>query len=197
MNDVNDYIRTKLREAREAAGLSQRELAERVHSAQGTISDLERGRIRVNAADLVRYAHALNKSVLCFYPGVEEANLTDQEQVLIGRFRQLDPAWQSLALEYLRTQVELAHKADREIDEIVEDEVKAIEALPEEERVDAAYERFAKILSPFMKLGLRVELADDGSPILRMGPLRVPIPLEDEKDREIMRELERRRLVDS
>jgi transcriptional regulator with XRE-family HTH domain len=107
MIEVNDYIREKLREAREAAGLSQRQLAELVHSAQGTISDLERGKIRINAGELVRYAQALGKSILYFYPGTQVSDLSEREQVLVSLFQRLEDRWQENLIELAAAQVRL------------------------------------------------------------------------------------------
>jgi transcriptional regulator with XRE-family HTH domain len=107
MIDVESEIRGRIRRAREEAGLSQREVAEALGVAQVTVSDLERGRTRVSAADLARLATILGVGVAGFYPGVEQGELTDAEQTLLGLFRALDPAWQAHLLAAARLQVRL------------------------------------------------------------------------------------------
>lgn len=190
MIDVNDHIRAKLRQARENAGLSQRQLADLVNSAQGTISDLERGRIRINAADLVRFAEVLDKSVSYFYPGTEESDLTEREQVLVRLLRRLPENWQDSIIDQVKTQVALHEAttgASRAENEIME--------LPEEEREDAAYKTFFRWLVPLMRVGVRFYVDDDGTTSVghKLAPgLRIPMPGQDERDRKIMLEMQRR-----
>ncbi len=188
--DFNDYIRLKLKEAREQVGFSQREFAEMVDSAQGTISDLERGRIRINAADLVRFAEVLEKPVQFFLPGVQESNLTEREQLLVGFFRRLGEMWQQSVLDQVRAQVALYEVTAEEKEAAAE-----IARLPEGEREDAAYRTAYRWLSPLLRGGLRVFVDEQGNVSLgyRSAPgLRIPMPFMDAKDREIALELQRR-----
>ncbi|MGI5916792.1 MAG: helix-turn-helix domain-containing protein [Anaerolineae bacterium] len=107
MIDVESEIRGRIRKAREEAGLSQRQVAEALGVAQVTISDLERGRTRVSAADLARLATILGKGVGYFYPGVEPGEFSDAEETLLGLFRSLPPMWQDHLLDTARSQVRL------------------------------------------------------------------------------------------
>ena len=50
-----------------------------VSGAQGTISDLERGSIRINASALAVYAQALNKSAQYLYPAATASDLAERE----------------------------------------------------------------------------------------------------------------------
>jgi transcriptional regulator with XRE-family HTH domain len=53
----------KIRDAREAAGLSQRELARRMGTSQAAIARLEAGGVGATLTTLQRVAHALNLEV--------------------------------------------------------------------------------------------------------------------------------------
>ncbi len=191
MIDYNDHIRKKLREAREEASLSQRELAEMVHSAQGTISDLERGRIRINAADLARFADILGKPIQFFYPDVQESDLTEREQILIRLFRKLSDTWQQSILVQIESQVAI-HTASAES----KDASKRIEQLPKDEREDAAYDTVYSWLRPLLRLGLRIHVDEEGNASLshpRIPGLRIPVILNpDEDTRQIMLEIKKR-----
>lgn len=190
MNDVNDHIREKLKQAREEANLSQRELAEIMNSAQGTISDLERGRIRINAAELARYAQALNKPISYFFPVVQESNLTEREQILLGFFRRLSDRWQKSILDQVKAQLAL-YEMTAEADQVTEE----ISKLPEEQREDAAFRTAYRWLKPLLQIGLRIYIDDEGNTSIghrNLPGLRLPFPYEDEKDRRIALELQRR-----
>lgn len=106
MQDTNDYIRKRIRQARDEAGLTQRELAQQFGCSQVTMSDIERGVTRVNAADLPRLASILGKSVLYFFQGVQQSDLSDDEQTLIALYRDFDEYWQENLLHTVREQLE-------------------------------------------------------------------------------------------
>lgn len=158
MPDPNDHIRQKLREAREQAAMSQRELAERFGSAQVTISDLERGRTKVNAGDLVRLARILGKSVTYFLPGVEQTDLTDQEQTLISVFREFDDPWREQLLDEMASQLEFFQA------------LQAVDHMPDgPEKAQAALEYQAKV---WQADGVWVVRDGDGQP----GIIGTPFP---------------------
>lgn len=57
-----------IRKAREEAGFSQRELAERIYRRQAALSDMENGKMEPNASTLVYLAFNLNKPISYFFP---------------------------------------------------------------------------------------------------------------------------------
>lgn len=67
---------SRLRQAREAAGLSQEEAARRLGKSQSAISDYERGRLGLEIPDLVEIAKVLNQPVSFFLD--EQANNVQQ-----------------------------------------------------------------------------------------------------------------------
>ena len=55
-------IGRRLREAREARGITQTDLAERLNIKQGIVSAYERGTVRIHGALIAAFAQALNSS---------------------------------------------------------------------------------------------------------------------------------------
>jgi transcriptional regulator with XRE-family HTH domain len=68
-------IGTRLRQAREAAGLSQRELAGRVGAQAQRIAGYEQGNARLTAHCLFLLAGALGKPIAWFFEGLPEATV--------------------------------------------------------------------------------------------------------------------------
>jgi len=85
----NLYTRDRIREARHDRGLTQEELANRIHWSRVAVSDLERGRTRINLSDLLVIARALEKPVAHFLPGQTtlEGELSPKEMELVHFFR--------------------------------------------------------------------------------------------------------------
>ena len=57
-----------IKEAREEAGLSQKELAKRIYKRQTSLSDMETGKAEVSSGALAMLADALEKPLSYFYP---------------------------------------------------------------------------------------------------------------------------------
>ena len=57
-----------IRKAREEAGFSQRELAERIYRRQAALSDMENGKMEPNASTLTFLSYHLNKPISYFFP---------------------------------------------------------------------------------------------------------------------------------
>ena len=105
---LDRFIRERIRLAREARGMSQDDLARFLQKTRVTVSDIERGRVRVGTYDLARIAAALEKPVAYFFPdsarGVTSEDLRPDEQEIVEAYRQLaDNALQNLALRALKT----------------------------------------------------------------------------------------------
>jgi len=84
-----------IRKAREEAGFSQRELAERIYRRQAALSDMENGKMEPNASTLVYLAFNLKKPITYFFPkpyrpenNIDE--LTDLQKELLLLIRRLE-----------------------------------------------------------------------------------------------------------
>ncbi len=81
-----------VRQAREDAGLSQAELAEKIYRRRATVSDIENGKVEINSTTLVLLAAALQKPITYFFPSnlynnLKQEDLTPLEQELIRLYR--------------------------------------------------------------------------------------------------------------
>lgn len=96
----NRFIREKIKQARLEKGWTQAQLADELRKSQGNISDIEQGRLRVSAVDLMGVAYLLEKPVKYFFPMnvPTEGDLTSNEWELIHHFRRI---WGNEALERL------------------------------------------------------------------------------------------------
>lgn len=77
-----------IRKAREEAGISQSELAEKTCRRQASISDLENGKMEANVTTLVLLSVVLNKPLTYFFPegwisDVPQEKLSSREQELL------------------------------------------------------------------------------------------------------------------
>ena len=82
----------RIRQAREHAGLSQEELAERVERDQRAISDYEMGKRKLAAVEIPKFARALNVSILYFFE--DHANMDDLDYVMLTELQKL-PTFES------------------------------------------------------------------------------------------------------
>ncbi|NLF76499.1 MAG: helix-turn-helix transcriptional regulator [Chloroflexi bacterium] len=90
----------RIRQAREAQGLSQDELASLVSKDQRSISEYENGRRRVSAIDVPVFAKALRVSILFFYEG--EISSDDLDRAALNHLRRLPtPEAKRIAIEML------------------------------------------------------------------------------------------------
>lgn len=67
-NNFTELMGLLVRQAREEAGLSQAELAQKISARQATISDIENGKKWARAVDLIYFSAALDKPILYFIP---------------------------------------------------------------------------------------------------------------------------------
>lgn len=66
-DEVNRYIRERVRQIRAEANQSQDELAKKLEKSRVAVSDMERGRVAVSAADIAVIAAHFNKPIAFFY----------------------------------------------------------------------------------------------------------------------------------
>ena len=110
------YIRERIRQARLEANETQEDLAKVLEKTRVAVSDMERGRVSVSAADLSLIAAYYEKPISFFYPprvtiGKDELSSLDEE--LISLFHQLPESQQYITLEYVKQQADISLKAFR------------------------------------------------------------------------------------
>jgi transcriptional regulator with XRE-family HTH domain len=66
--DITNFIRQRVRSAREQNELSQDELARVIEKTNTTISDIERGKVGISTVDLALIAQHLGKPISYFFP---------------------------------------------------------------------------------------------------------------------------------
>lgn len=84
-----------IRKAREEAGFSQRELAERIYRRQAALSDMENGKMEPNASTLVYLAFNLKKPISYFFPKqfspeIDVTEMSTLENEILIYLKQLD-----------------------------------------------------------------------------------------------------------
>jgi transcriptional regulator with XRE-family HTH domain len=111
---INRYIRERIRQARVEAGETQDDLARILEKTRVTVSDIERGRVSVGAADLAFIAAHYEKPISYFYPpkvSISKNELSSLDEELISLFHQLPESLQYIALEYTKQQADIALNA--------------------------------------------------------------------------------------
>jgi transcriptional regulator with XRE-family HTH domain len=166
VSDLETYIRTGIRQAREEADLSQYDLADRFGTTQSSISGIERGRVSISAADLYRMAEILGKPITYFFPPKEPADKQLEEQLLF-MFRAMPADAQQGIAAMITAQFELVRQT-REIGK-----------LPKEQQQEAAYEAFARFL---YTQGVRVKIDEAGYPVLDGGDVTAVLESVDEDE---------------
>lgn len=94
---------------------SQHELAEKLEKSRVAVSDMERGRVAVSAADIALFAAPFSKPFAFFYTArasVSKSDLSALAQWLMLLFEDLAPTQQRITLEYVKQQVARTIKAD-------------------------------------------------------------------------------------
>lgn len=83
-----------IRAAREEAGFSQRELAEKIYRRQAALSDMENGKMEPDASTLFILSFILNKPLSYFFPepwkrGIKVDDLTELQTELLQQAKKL------------------------------------------------------------------------------------------------------------
>jgi repressor LexA len=63
----NDDIAKRVKETRKMRGLTQSDVAKVLDKTAATVSDMERGKIQISAADLFKISNLLNRPVEYFF----------------------------------------------------------------------------------------------------------------------------------
>jgi transcriptional regulator with XRE-family HTH domain len=99
-----------IRQAREDAGLSQRDLADKIYRRQAALSEMENGKMEPDASTLLLLSHILLKPISYFYPdfwksNLTNQNLTDQENELLLLLKKMMPEDQKRILVQIKALV--------------------------------------------------------------------------------------------
>lgn len=122
---INKYIRLRIKQSRTESNETQKDLSKVLGKTRVAISDLERGRVAVNAADLTQIAAHYRKPVSFFYPPIVKINgsLSALEEEFLIFFADLPDEQQYIAIENIKLQSEIAVKASRR--SIIADDLKS------------------------------------------------------------------------
>jgi transcriptional regulator with XRE-family HTH domain len=93
-NKFKIFIGNAIKNARDEAGLSQADLAEKIYKRRATLSDMEHGKTEPDASTLALLAYVLNKPLGYFYPSylyreIMQEDLDQLENELLIYFRQI------------------------------------------------------------------------------------------------------------
>ena len=100
----------KLRQARKAAGMTQKELAEAVELKHNAISNWEKGISSPDPATIRRLCDILRMQPNFFFDTAESDALSGVEFALFGEVRQLSPEDQQDVLNFIRYKRSLQEK---------------------------------------------------------------------------------------
>jgi transcriptional regulator with XRE-family HTH domain len=126
MNETNFEIAQRIRAARLQRNLTQQDLAEKFNNTSAAISDIERGKTQITAADLVLFSELLVKPIEYFYG----EDFTDSEvEDVIAIMRKLPPETRKQQLPLMTMFLRMA-QINVEMQD-VSDEEKQIEAIKE------------------------------------------------------------------
>jgi transcriptional regulator with XRE-family HTH domain len=81
--ELRDSIATRLRTARETAGLSQGQAAKRLEMHRPTISEIEAGRRRVSAEEVVRFAYLYSVDAKWIMEG-SMSSVEDSDKIVLA-----------------------------------------------------------------------------------------------------------------
>jgi transcriptional regulator with XRE-family HTH domain len=104
MENINDLIVKRVKDARIEKGLTQKDLAEHLGRTAASISDLERGKVQVTASDLYKISHFLRKPIEYFFG----ENFGGEEiQDLVSILRSQPDEYRIANIEYIQKMIKL------------------------------------------------------------------------------------------
>jgi len=118
--DYYKFLRERVKEARKGMNMTQATLGKAIFKSRVIVSDLERGRTQIGAADLMRIAQVLEKPIKYFFPIRDvpsEEELTTDEWEIVIQFRKLanHPDLRKLALDEMKKLGEVAQVKEKGI----------------------------------------------------------------------------------
>jgi len=130
MENINDLIIKRVKDARVDRGLTQKDLADHLGRTAASISDLERGKVQVTANDLFKISRFLRKPIEYFF-GENFGGEEIQDLVTILRSQQVES--RKANIEYVQMMVKLQMLGEeitrKPIEEVSEDQMKDFLAL--------------------------------------------------------------------
>ena len=109
-SEINDLIVERIKKAREDLGLKQHHLAERLNRTPAAISELERGKVQINAADLYELAQLFEMPISYFYGEDYE---DPREGKLISYLRQVPEEVRQKAISFITVTLEIQLKTEQ------------------------------------------------------------------------------------
>ncbi|MHA1280492.1 MAG: helix-turn-helix domain-containing protein [Candidatus Helarchaeota archaeon] len=104
MKNINNLIVKRVKDARIEKGLTQKDLADYLGRTAASISDLERGKVRVTASDLYKISLYLKKPIEYFFG----ENFGGEEiQDLVSILRSQPSEYRKANIEYIQKIIEL------------------------------------------------------------------------------------------
>lgn len=104
MENINDLIVKRVKDARLEKGLTQKDLADHLGRTAASISDLERGKVQVTASDLYKISQYLRKPIEYFY-GEDFGGKEIQDLVSLLRIQ--SPENRKANIEYIQKTIKL------------------------------------------------------------------------------------------
>jgi transcriptional regulator with XRE-family HTH domain len=125
-----------IRRAREEAGISQADLARSIYRRQSALSQIENGKMRVDAETLLYLSSALNKPIRHFFPDElmprRDDELSFAEAQLLELARSLPPADLRRLLAQAKALVALAEVEKQTVEQVAHEQARnLIESLDE------------------------------------------------------------------
>ncbi len=124
MQNINDLIVKRVKDARIEMGLTQKDLADLLGRTAASISDLERGKVQVTASDLYKICQYLRKPIEFFFG----ENFSGEEiQDLVSILRLQPEENRKANLKYIQKMVKLQMIVDEIVntyDEVSEETMK-------------------------------------------------------------------------
>lgn len=108
--DANMTFGEKLRQARKAAGMTQKALAQAVDLKHNAVSNWENGITSPDPETIRRLCGILRMPPNFFFDTPQESGLTDQAFALFGEVRDLSPEDQQDVLNFIRYKKSLQEK---------------------------------------------------------------------------------------
>lgn len=121
MENINDLIVKRVKDARIEKGLTQKDLADHLGRTAASISDLERGKVQVTASDLYKISQYLKKPIEYFFG---EKFGGEEIQDLVSILRSQPPEYRKANIVYIQKIIKLQMLGD-EIISKPKDEVSA------------------------------------------------------------------------
>ena len=152
---MNEKIAKRIREARKERGLTQQDLANQLGRTAAAISDLERGKVQVNATDLYQISQFLNRPIEYFYG---EDYLGSDVQDLIAIIRKMPKDIRKEILPNIKIMLQMQEIGDRAQKTSNEQELKVLAQeffnllIPYVDSINKLSERSKQIQNEFSEL---------------------------------------------